>query len=439
MSQAPGLEALLVCYHWPPVGGAGVGRVLKLAKYLPQCGVRPAVLTVANPSVPVLDRSLERDVAPDLEVLRARTLEPSYAVKGVAWRAHSGAGRGSAARVRRLGAALARQLLVPDPQVLWLPGAHRALRQRIRAHRPDVVLVSGPPFSQFLLAATARRQGVPVVLDYRDEWSTYRSTYEMMGRTGAFVGAQLEAWALGQASAVITATEAFRRSLLSRFPALSPSSVHAITNGFDPDDFPPDLAPPRGDKFVLTYAGTVFKLTSPRGLLGAVRRLHAARPELARRLEVRFIGRVVDTELASFEGMEALGVTREPYLEHSTILYRLAASHAVTCLLSDLPGAERILPAKTFELMRLGRPLLTITPRGELADLVEAVGLGAALAPTDEEGIAQRLASWLDEFSKTGEPPSRPTIERLPEFDRRFLAGEFARVFRDVAPTRRGE
>jgi hypothetical protein len=215
--------------------------------------------------------------------------------------------------------------------------------------------------------------------------------------------------------------------------------VHAITNGFDPHDFPPNLPPPCGDKFVLTYAGTVFKLTSPRGLLAAVRRLHADRPELARRLEVRFIGRIVDTELASFEGLEPLGVTREPYLEHSAILHRLAASHAVTCLLSDLPGAERILPAKTFELMRLGRPLLTIAPRGELADLVEAVGLGAALAPTDEEGIAHRLAGWLDEFAKTGEPPPGPTIERLPEFDRRNLAGEFARVFRDVAPARRGE
>jgi len=213
--------------------------------------------------------------------------------------------------------------------------------------------------------------------------------------------------------------------------------VHAITNGFDPDDFPSDLAPPAGDKFVLTYAGTVFKLTSPRGLLSAVRRLHATASDLAQRLEVRFVGRIVDTEAASFEGMEALGVTREPYLPHSAILHRLAASHAVACLLSDVPGAERILPAKTFELMRLGRPVLTIAPPGELADLVRAVGLGIALAPADEQGIAQRLAGWLGEFAKTGVPPAGPTIDRLSEFDRRSLAGEFARVFRSAAAARR--
>jgi Glycosyl transferase 4-like domain len=431
MTRPNPLEALLVSYNFPPVGGAGVARVLKLAKYLPLHGVRPTVLTVENPSVPVIDRSLEREIAPDLEVLRVPTLEPPYSVKGAVWRAEARS-RGGGGGVRNLAVKLARQLLVPDPQILWLPAARKALRQRIRRRRPEVVLISGPPFSQFLLAATARREGVAVVLDYRDEWSTYRSTYEMMGRAGAVVGTWLEARALRQATAVILATEAFRAGLLARFPFLPAPAARVITNGFDPEDFPPDLAAPHGDKFVLTYAGTVFKLTSPRGFLGALRRLHAAAPELARRLEVRFIGRIVDTELDAFTGMQALGVTQEPYVEHSAILRRLASSHAVACFLADVPGAGRILPAKIFELMRLGRPVLTVTPPGELADLVQSVGLGAPLAPADEEGIATRLAGWLTEFARTRQPPPGPRIEKLHRFDRRFLAGEFARVFREV-------
>ena len=53
------LRAMLVSYVWPPTGGAGVGRVLKLAKYLSHHGVSPRVLTVSNPSVPLHDDSLE--------------------------------------------------------------------------------------------------------------------------------------------------------------------------------------------------------------------------------------------------------------------------------------------------------------------------------------------------------------------------------------------
>src|SRR5262249_26971899 len=69
-ASAP-LRALLVSYAFPPTGGAGVTRILKLAQYLPLHGVRPAVLTVANPSVPVLDASLEERVPAELEVVRA--------------------------------------------------------------------------------------------------------------------------------------------------------------------------------------------------------------------------------------------------------------------------------------------------------------------------------------------------------------------------------
>ena len=36
------MRALIVSYAFPPVGGAGVQRVLKLVKYLPAHGIEPA-------------------------------------------------------------------------------------------------------------------------------------------------------------------------------------------------------------------------------------------------------------------------------------------------------------------------------------------------------------------------------------------------------------
>src|SRR5690242_16102647 len=132
------LRALVVSYSFPPVGGAGVQRVLKLAKYLPEHGVRPAVLTVSNPSVPVLDPSLEKDFPPGLEVVRTRTLEPGYGLKKAAWSASADArsdaaiaspmaslGALKAGAVRRV-SGIAKQLLFPDPQVLWQPLAQKA-------------------------------------------------------------------------------------------------------------------------------------------------------------------------------------------------------------------------------------------------------------------------------------------------------------------------
>ncbi|HKE19316.1 MAG TPA: glycosyltransferase [Kofleriaceae bacterium] len=427
------MRALLVSYVFPPVGGAGVGRTLKLAKYLPDQGVEPSVMTCANPSVPVFDRSLMRDVDPEMEIVRARTFEPGYALKKATWEQGSGAARRGGARslIGRAGG-LARAALVPDPQILWQPHAQLALARRLAGpRRDDVVFISGPPFSQFLLAPLARaRRRTAVVLDYRDEWVTYRNTYEMMGRASAVVGARLERALVRAAHAVTTATDAFRERLLADFPFLDPSRVHAIPNGYDPDDYPPpaELPAPPADRFVLTYAGTLFKLTSPRGLLGALRLLRRDEPELARLLEVRIIGRIVDTEVPLFEGSAELGVVQRGYLEKDEVVRELAGSHMVLCLLDDVPGAERIYPAKIFELMYLRRPCLTLAPAGALADLCRRHQLGAVIAPRDEGAIAAHLAAALRRF-RAGDHPAAAEPVDIERYHRRAQAAQFAAVF----------
>jgi glycosyltransferase involved in cell wall biosynthesis len=436
------LRALIVSYAFPPVGGAGVQRVLKLVKYLPSHGVTPAVLTVTNPSVPLRDESLARDIPVHTEILRASTLEPDYSAKRVAWSAAAEATPGFLARRKKQLVKLGRKLLVPDPQMLWLPSASLALGARLASRdADDVVFISGPPFSQFVLGALARlRPGTAVVLDYRDEWTTTQNVYEMGG--SARTGAWLESAVLRSAHAVTTATDAFRSELLARFDFLDPRRVHTIPNGYDPDDFPTPLPSPRTDRFVLTYVGTVFRLTSARGLLDAVRLLHAREPELAKLLDVRFIGRIVETEASYFEDTAAIGVQRLGYLEHEHALTELARSHAVLCLLDDLPGANRIYPAKIFEIMYLGRPCLALTPEGALADLVRGHALGDVIHPRDVEAIFDALSRRLQSF-RNGEvgtchdaATNAVDIER---FHRQRQAGEFARIFRAAVDYARSE
>jgi glycosyltransferase involved in cell wall biosynthesis len=434
------LRALVVAYNFPPVGGAGVQRVLKLVKYLPAHGVAPRVLTVSNPSVPVLDASLERDFPPGLVVTRVRTLEPGYAAKRAAWQAkgpEAAPPRGAQALRKKLtsgAASVARQLLFPDPQLLWQPAAQLGLARELARERPDVVFVSGPPFSQFLLAPTTRafRRRTALVLDYRDEWSTYRTSYEMMGSVlGRLIGDPLEHALLRSAHAITIATEEFRAALLERFPFLDPSRVHAIPNGYDDEDMPAEHVDPPKDRLVIAYAGTIFKLTSTRGFLAGIRRFHERSPELAQSLSVRFMGRIVETEADAFEGTRALGVETLGYLPHDEVLRALAASHITLCVLDDVTGAERIYPAKIFELMAIGRPILTLSPEGALARLVRSEKLGVVLPPRDEAAIAAHLESLVNDF-RAGKLSAKTTAKPPARFSRRALAGDFARVFREA-------
>ena len=55
-------KVLLITYYWPPSGGPGVQRILKFAKYLPDFGFQPLVLTVKYGEFPAWDESLGKDI-----------------------------------------------------------------------------------------------------------------------------------------------------------------------------------------------------------------------------------------------------------------------------------------------------------------------------------------------------------------------------------------
>jgi hypothetical protein len=109
-------------------------------------------------------------------------------------------------------------------------------------------------------------------------------------------------------------------------------------------------------------------------------------------------------------------------------------------LLDDVEGVERIYPAKIFELMYLGRPVLTLSPAGALARLVAGHELGDLLAPRDEEAIAALLEQKLRAFrasQSNGHPYEARLVARgIDRFHRKALAGEFAAVMRGAVERR---
>ena len=70
-------KVLIITYYWPPAGGPGVQRVLKFAKYLPEFGWQPIILTVKNGEYPAIDESLEVEIPDNCKVYKTFSLEPN--------------------------------------------------------------------------------------------------------------------------------------------------------------------------------------------------------------------------------------------------------------------------------------------------------------------------------------------------------------------------
>ncbi len=429
-------RVLFISYAFPPTGGGGVQRAVKFAKYLSCYGWRPTILTVANPSVPIQDHDLAGDLDPRTKIVRARTWEPGYGVKKQLTRT----GRRRRASIRTLLRKLGMKLLQPDPQVLWNPSAFREAVCALRTQSHDAVFVTGPPFSSFLLGCKLKKRfGIPLVLDFRDEWmlvSQYLENYQLRGLAYQRQLAMMRK-ALQAANAVVATTQASAAKLASFCrEAKSTATVSCIYNGFDPDDlsdlFSSHSASP---KLRIVYTGTLWQLTDISPFVSALESLARTAADRAARVELTVAGRRTSEQDAVLERLSGTGVSvvRCDYVPHSQSLRLASAADLLLLLLADQPGAERVVPAKLFEYLALQKPILAISPEGETNELLRTHGQSHVFQPAEVERVARWLETQLDDRKEPGRSrgvasgtPVAPSL--LARFSRPSLAGELADV-----------
>jgi glycosyltransferase involved in cell wall biosynthesis len=448
-------RVLIVAYVFPPVGGAGVQRVTKFVKYLPEFAWQVTVLTAANPSVPLQDESLLADVPPQTKIVRARTLEPGYALKRSFLAGNTGASAGGASLKTSLGALSAVQeyaarllrkavnlVLQPDPQVLW---NHQAIKSGLRIlsqSTHDAIFVTAPPFSSLLVgAALSRRTGLPLVLDFRDEWGISNAYWENRWQSAftRWPQGRMQRKVVRSASALVATTrhsaEALRAVATEAGVRLL---VTHIYNGFDADDFSHGKSPlldavadtgTARETYKLSYVGTLWNMQSAEPLVRAVQLLSQQSTELAARLELHFAGRRTvpqDELLNQLDGLPCR-VTRQPYVDHDEAVKVMQSSDGLCLLLTDLPGAERVVPGKLFEYLAVHKPILAVIPLGEAADLLRDFPLGYVHPPRDIAGLARRLGDDIERKRLGVAPPV--CLHDTNQFERRQLTAQLAELF----------
>src|SRR5262245_58530051 len=69
-------HVLIVSYFFPPMGGVGCLRALKLAKFLPRFGWEASILTTKVPAYYCYDETLEGELPAGTRVLRSGSADP---------------------------------------------------------------------------------------------------------------------------------------------------------------------------------------------------------------------------------------------------------------------------------------------------------------------------------------------------------------------------
>ena len=148
--------------YFPPAGGGGVQRPLKLAQYLPALGVETHVLAPDDPKW--VHRDAELRVPTQAWVHRARYVGPK--ARRPAEELHGTEGVERALVHARIAS---RRLLVPDASVTWNLTAIPAAIRIARREAVDAVITTSPPGSiHFVGAAVKRATGARWLADLRD-------------------------------------------------------------------------------------------------------------------------------------------------------------------------------------------------------------------------------------------------------------------------------
>ena len=385
-------RVLMIAAAFPPTGGPGVQRTAKFAKYLPQFGWTPWVWT-AN----VLERldglprdpSLVADLPPDCIVHSANKNEP----------------RALARAIGRLHQRL-RARPFPDDCSSWALHSVKPLAHIIEQEQIDVIYSTFSPASNHHLALELkRRTGLPWVADFRDLWTDdYR--YREASPAHRLAECRLEREILETADVVIGVTERQTAILADHVPTARDKFV-TITNGFDPADFPSTgngrdaSSKPMGHdaRFALAHVGRFDRWRAVDAWYAGLRRFVELIGPDRDRFVLHIVGHVNET---TRRRLCATGARCEftGYVSHTEAVRRMRRASALLLSVPDGPNADSVIPAKLFEYLASGRPILVVGPEGgECERLAESFHAGLSV-PFDAGAIARALEELFQAWNK---------------------------------------
>jgi glycosyltransferase involved in cell wall biosynthesis len=425
------MRVLIVSFYFPPAGGGGVQRVLKLCRHLPELGVEVDVLAPDDPKWGAVDPGLAADIPSTTTVHRARYRGPSHAQTPAARLAAADGLRSIGVRAALLG----RRVLLPDPEIAWFPDAFRAGLRAVREREIDVVLSTSPPNSAHVIgAAIARRAGVPFVADFRDSWlaNPHRSYEKRSVRAKRAVEARIAHAALRRVAAVSAVTPSIAAEAAELAPAGTP--VRVVANGCDFEEFD-GLVYARGERMRIVHAGSFFGQRSPRPFLGALAAVLSERPELRGRVQAAFLGelRPADREWALALGLGD-GLSLEGFRPHAEALAAMRAADVLLLLVPRAGGRGlSVVSGKVFEYLAAERPILALVPpEGDAATLLRETGSAWIADPDDEAAIAAAIAESIAAWEGGRLEERRLTPEWREQLDRRTRAAELAELLREA-------
>jgi glycosyltransferase involved in cell wall biosynthesis len=353
----------MVAFHFPPLtGSSGVQRTLRFVQHLPALGWEPLVLTAHQRAYERTSADLLADVPPGTVVRRAFALDTArhlqIAGRYLGWMAR------------------------PDRWVSWTYPAIREGLRMVQEFKPDVLWSTYPIATAHVVASSLHREtGIPWIADFRDPLVQEEFPSDPRTRT---VYRGIEADAAVRARYCVFTTPGAARICQQRYP-IAEGNMVVLENGYDEESFhlasSPALddrfTPPAGRPLVLLHSGIVYPSErDPTQLFEALAVLLTRGILGPAELRIRLRASVHEDflrDLAQRCGVQDF-IELCPAIAYREALAEMMSVDALLVMQGSNCNAQ--IPAKIYEYLRAGKPILGLTdPQGDTAGVLRRAGL----------------------------------------------------------------
>ena len=346
MTELPNKGLILLAYYYLPDNTSGVQRAVRLAKYLPRRGCPTTVICSGHAGETPLPNVLHVP-------------------------------RGGMPPAQRAAWAAALQRVLPyNEQLPWVPHAVAAADDLLTRQSVSAILSTSPPLATHFAALwLKRRYRLKWIADFRDPLLGNPGRPRRWARP---YDVFLERLIFHFADGIIAVTDTVAAEWRRQYPS-SAHKIHVIWNGFDPEDaFGPAEIPARPYR-LLSHVGILYALRHPLSLLASVDRLVRNGQLDTGAIRLRFTGPVEnETALLAHPSTAALVQAgclelRGELIPRSDAMREIATSDFLLLLdIVNLSNTGYTVPAKLYDYILTGRPILAVTDRNSPVERILA-------------------------------------------------------------------
>ncbi len=394
-------KVLMIAPYFVPRRRVGAQRPFKFAIHLEKFGWKPKVITIADK-----EESLSENEEVLLKNIGIIEIKPPFdrtTSKSIERAKGSDKNNNKKGMIDRMSDWIDKQIPMDTWFFLFLMN-YRKVRKESEKFSPDIIWSTGDPWSgHWLGEKLSENLSVPWIADFRDPWTLSELSLRQRSEFSTKMDRKYERRFINKADKLIFTSQQ-TTDLYKQYYNLPASKTDTIYNSFDPDLFPDSNnknwdADLNEDKFNIFFFGKFRRLSPVKPILQSVKKLEEIDPNKAENLQIHSFGTPEEDQLKLIRDHNA-----ETYFEfHEPVLPELTIpvlKKADLLLLSTDPSRKNIIPAKLWDYLATGIPILSVAPNPEISDILKKSISGKQFDPDNLTGISNYIIEAMTDRKK---------------------------------------